>query len=112
MRYGAELNLVNNRNRRFDGERVYSLDIIVGTKEVQRHFMEQSMGLGYTDMDMMLGDTENNREPLGRMYVKAKAQWEGLLRGLKLDMNDAKYSLHPELAALEKYKPSIWRWFF
>jgi hypothetical protein len=111
-RYGAELNLVNNRNRRFDGERLYRLEIIVGAKEVQRYFMEQSMGLGYAELDRMLEDPEKNREPLGRMYVKAKSQWEGLLRGLGLDMRDGRYGLNAELAALEKYKPSTWRWFF
>jgi hypothetical protein len=110
--YGAELNLVNNSNRRFDGEKVYRLEIIVGTKEVQRFFMEQSMGLGYAELDRMLEDPEKNREPLGRMYVKAKSQWEGLLRGLGRDMKDGRYSLIPELAALEKYKPSTWRWFY
>jgi hypothetical protein len=112
MRYGAELNLVNNRNRRFDGERIYRLDIIVGTMDVQRYFMEQSMGIEYAEMDRMLGDQEKNREPLGRMFVKAKAQWEGLLRSLRLDIKDGRYGLNPELVALEKYKPSIWRWFF
>jgi hypothetical protein len=111
-RYGAELNLVNNGNRRFDGERMYGLDMIVGTKEVQRLFMEQSMGLGYAELDRMLEDPEKNGEPLGRMYVKAKAQWEGLLGGLGLDMKDGRYGLNPELAALEKYEPSTWRWFF
>jgi len=112
MRYEAELNLVNNGNRRFDGERIYSLNIIVGTTEVQRYFMEQSMGIEYSEMDRMLRDQEKNREPLGRMFVKAKAQWEGLLKSLKLDIKDGRYSLNPELAALEKYKPSIWKWFF
>ncbi|MBN1653294.1 MAG: hypothetical protein JXA30_05905 [Deltaproteobacteria bacterium] len=112
MRYGAELNLVNNRNRRFDGERIYSLDIIVGTMDVQRYFMEQSMGIEYAEMDRMLGDQEKNKEPLGRMFVKAKAQWEGLLKSLRLDIKDGRYGLNPELVALEKYKPSIWRWFF
>ncbi|MCU0665465.1 MAG: hypothetical protein MUC50_24470 [Myxococcota bacterium] len=87
-RYRAELNLVNNNNRRFDGERMCRLDIIVGTEEVQRFFMEQSMGLGYAELDRMLEDTEKNREPLGRMYVKARSQWEGLLRGLGLDMKE------------------------
>jgi len=111
-RYGAELNLVNNRNRRFDGERLYRLDIIVGVMEVQRFFMEQSMGLGSAGLDRMLDDPEANGEPLGRMYVKSKSQWEGLLRGLGLDLKDGRYGLNPELAALEKYKPSIWRWFF
>ena len=111
-RYRAELNLVNNSNRRFDGERLYRLDIIVGAKEVQRFFMEQSMGLGSAELDQMLEDPEENREPLGRMYVKAKSQWEGLLRGLGLDLRDGRYGLNPELAALEKYKPSTWRWFF
>ena len=111
-RYGAELSLVNNGNRRFDGERLCRLDIIVGTKDVQRFFMEQSMGLGSADLDGMLKDPEKNREPLGRMYVKAKSQWEGLLRGLGLDMKEGRYGLNPELAALERYKPSTWRWFF
>jgi hypothetical protein len=111
-RYGAELNLVNNSNRRFDGERLCRLDIIVGAKDVQRFFMEQSMGLGSAELDRMLMDPEKNREPLGRMYVKAKSQWEGLLRGLGLDMKDGMYGLNPELAALEQYKPSTWRWFF
>jgi hypothetical protein len=110
--YGVELNFVNNSNRRFDGERVYRLDIIVGTKEVQCFFMKQSMGLGYAELDRMLEDPEENREPLGRMYVKPKSQWEGLLRGLGLDMKDGRYGLNPELAALEKYRPSKWRWFF
>jgi len=111
-RYGAELKLVNNSNRRFDGERVYRLDIIVGAKEVQRFFMEQSMGLGSAELDRMLEGPEENREPLGRMYVKAKSQWEGLLRGLGLDLKDRRYGLNPELAALEKYRPTTWRWFF
>jgi hypothetical protein len=111
-RYGAELNLVNNSNRRFDGERLNRLDIIVGAKEVQRFFMEQSMGLGSAELDRMLEAPEENRESLGRMYVKAKSQWEGLLRGLGLDLKDERYGLNPELAALEKYKPSSWRWFF
>jgi hypothetical protein len=111
-RYGAELNLVNNSNRRFDGERLNRLDIIVGTREVQRFFMEQSMGLRAAELDRMLEDPEENREPLGRMYVKATSQWEGLLRGLGLDMKDWRYGLNPELAALEKYKPRTWRWFY
>jgi len=111
-RYGAELSLVNNSNRRFDGERVYRLDLIVGAKEVQRFLMEQSMGLGAAEMDRMLEDPEENKEPLGRMYVKARSQWRGLLRGLRLDLKDARYGLNPELAALEKYRPSTWRWFF
>jgi hypothetical protein len=111
-RYGAELNLVNNENRRFDGERLCHLEIIIGSKEVQRFFMEQSMGLGSAELDRMLEAPEENRESLGRMYVKAKSQWEGLLRGLELDLKDERYGLNPELAALEKYKPSSWRWLF
>jgi hypothetical protein len=74
--------------------------------------MEQSMGLGSAELDRMLEDPEKNREILGRMFVKAKSQWEGLLRGLGLDLKDGRYGLNPELAALEKYKPSTWRWFF
>ncbi len=110
--YGAELNLVNNSNRRFDAEKLYRLETLVGSKQVQRFFMEQSMGLGSAELDRMLEDPEEKREPLGRMYVKTKSQWEGLLRGLGLDLKDGRYGLNPELAALEKYKPKTWRWFF
>jgi hypothetical protein len=91
---------------------VYRLDIIVGAKEVQRFLMEQSVGLGSAELDRMLEGPEENRGPLARMYVKAKSQWEGLLNGLGLDLKDGRYGLNPELAALEKYKPSSWRWFF
>ena len=70
------------------------------------------MGFGSAELDRMLEDPEANREPLGRMYVKAKLQWEGLLRGLGLDLKNGRYCLEPELAALEKYKQSTWRWLF
>jgi hypothetical protein len=74
--------------------------------------MEQSMGLGSAALEQMLENPEKNRKPLGKMYVKTKAQWEGLVSGVGLDREQQKNSLDAQLAALAKYRPSTWRWFY
>ena len=112
--YRNPLKIVNEQNRRSEGEDVFALDLLVGSRNVQRYLMQETLGLDILTVDHMIINHGKHPEEMSRLYRGTVKQWNGLLKALKLHdtyYNEERHGLIPEIKSISGYGKR-WYWPF